>query len=467
MMVIKAHNSKPFFHFKQYLREPVHIAPLVMLRIIFGVVMLASMLRFIYKGWVYELYIQPKFYFTYFGFDWVKPLGEWGMYALFCILIISSLFILLGAFYKMSALIFFIGFTYVELIDKSNYLNHYYFISIISFLLVLVPAHRYFSIDVLRKPDIQISHIERWCILIFQLQLAIVYLYAGIAKLNYDWLFRAMPLSIWLPAKSHLPVVGNLFDEVWVAYFFSWFGAVYDLTIAFFLLIRKTRVYAYLCVIIFHVSTAVLFQIGMFPYIMVLITLIFFSENFHKKILDKIGNLIPQMFKKLFHFEVEKRDLLYTFAAAKRRLLAGILVFHFTFQIIFPFRHIFYPGELFWTEEGFRFSWRVMLIEKAGTAFFYVEDPETGRKGEIIPSDYLTKNQEKMMATQPDMILQFVKYLEKEFKNKGIKSPLIKVESYVSLNGSGSRPFIDSNIDLTKEKENFIAKKWILPFKGN
>jgi hypothetical protein len=52
-----------------------------------------------------------------------------------------------------------------------------------------------------------------------------VYFFAGVAKLNYDWLFRAMPLRIWLPPHIGLTLIGPLMDETWVAYAFSWFGA--------------------------------------------------------------------------------------------------------------------------------------------------------------------------------------------------------------------------------------------------
>ena len=149
----------------------------------------------------------------------------------------------------------------------------------------------------------------------------------------------------------------------------------------------------------------------------------------------------------------------------KEKLVLFVLGVYFILQLIIPWRYLFYPGNLFWTEQGYRFSWRVMLMEKAGTAFFYVQDPETGRESEIMNCDYLTKNQEKMMATQPDMILQFAHFLKKEYEQMGIKKPKVRVESYVTLNGSGSRMFLDSATDLTKEKENFLPKKWILPFK--
>src|SRR4051812_31127435 len=230
---------------RTFAEESVSIAPLAMFRILFGGMMLASILRFAGKGWIYKLYIKPVFYFSYYGFEWIKPLGDPGMYILFFIMGIAALFLMLGLFYRFSAVLFFLTFTYVELIDKTNYLNHYYFVSVVAFLLILVPAGNYFSIDTLRCPQKRNTHIPRLFILILQLQLGLVYFYAGLAKLNPDWLFDAMPLRIWLQAHTDLPLIGSLMDKVWIAYFFSWFGAIYDLSIPFLLLFRKTRGFAY------------------------------------------------------------------------------------------------------------------------------------------------------------------------------------------------------------------------------
>lgn len=448
---------------KTYFSQTTHIAPLAVFRVIFGGMMFASIIRFWLKGWIKTQYILPKLFFPFYGFEWIKPLGETGMYAVFAVMAVAALFVMLGLFYRFSAIAFFLLFTYVELIDKSNYLNHYYFVSIVSLLLILVPANRYFSLDVSRKPSLLVTQIPSWMVDIFKLQLGIVYFYAGIAKLNYDWLFRAMPLAIWLPAKSNLPLVGELLNYKFTAYFFSWFGAIYDILIPFFLFNKRTRKVAYIFVIVFHAATAIILPvIGMFPYIMILATLIFFSPEFHKMLIQQVVVIFSFWKKNLFN---HREDIGFTFSRPfAGKLLIGLLCLHFIVQIVFPFRYLLYPGNLFWTEQGYRFSWRVMLMEKGGTAFFYVKDATTGNKSEVVNSMYLTHQQEKMMATQPDMILQFAHFLAEDFKRNGYTNPQVRVESYVTLNGSGTKPFINSSIDLTKENESFVSKKWILPF---
>ena len=444
-----------------YLHIPTHIAPLAMFRVLFGFIMLVSILRFMIKGWVYEQYVAPEFYFTFYGFEWVRPWGEVGMYSIFVVMAIAALMVMLGAFYRVAIIVFFLCFTYVELIDKTNYLNHYYFVSLISFLLIWVPANRYFSLDVIRKPIIKIDKVPLWTIGIFKLQLAIVYFYAGVAKLNPDWMLHALPLKMWLPAGTHLPLIGSLLGYTWVAYAFSWFGAIYDLSIPFLLLNKRTRLLAYGAVVVFHLSTWILFPIGMFPFIMILATLIFFPAGFHLKMIAWIGRPFQKI--TLFH----RIPVRYAFpqpgALFKKLTVLGICIY-ILIQIVVPWRFLLYPGKLFWTEQGYRFSWRVMLMEKAGYVIFYIKDPKTGGVSEAYASDYLTPNQEKMMATQPDMILQYAHFLAGKYKEKGIANPEVRVAAYVTLNGTRSKLFIDPKKDLTTVKAGFRHKDWILPF---
>ncbi|MCW9708176.1 HTTM domain-containing protein [Fodinibius salsisoli] len=452
---------------QKYISSHISIAPLVVFRVLFGFIMLVSTIRFAFRGWIYELYIKPDFFFTYYGFDWVQPLGEWGMYTLFFVIGLSALCMMLGYRYRLFSVLFFLCFTYVELIDKTNYLNHYYFVSIISFLLMLVPAHRNFSLDVVRNPSLRLQKVPAWTINIFKLQLGLVYFFAGLAKLNPDWMLHALPLKIWLPAQSHLPLIGWLFEYEWSAFLFSWAGAFYDLTIVFFLLYKPTRWLAYIAVIAFHLMTYFLFQIGMFPFIMILCTLIYFSAEFHQRLIDwakKGWHFVARRSKQVSN---EYSTFAYQPSRLTKKVLATVLVIHFILQVLIPFRFLLYPGHLFWTEQGYRFSWRVMLMEKAGHTIYEVYNPETDRRWEAANYDFLTPNQEKMMATQPDMILQFAHYLENYYQDKGIKDPEIRVKAHVTLNNHKNKLLVDPSVDLTKVKRGFTPKYWLNPFNDN
>jgi len=442
---------------KTYFTKQTQAAPLAVFRVFFGVMMFVSIIRFWANGWIEKLYINPKFHFSYYGFDWVQPLGNF-TYILFAICALSALLVAVGFKYRVAIITFFLSFTYIELMDKTTYLNHYYFISCVSFLLLFLPANSYFSLDAKQKSEKASFYVPNWTIDSIKVMLAIVYLYAGLAKLNSDWLVKAMPLKIWLPSKYDIPFLGNLMQQEWVHYAFSWSGALYDLAIPFLLLYKRTRWVAFILVVVFHVLTRVLFPIGMFPFIMIVSALIFFDASVHHKILQFISKIF-----KIDKAEIDNK-IKTVFFQKKKNISKTIIAAFLLVQLIFPWRYLAYPGELFWTEEGYRFSWRVMLMEKAGYAQFKVKDSVTGKQFHVDNSDFLNTFQEKQMSFQPDFILEYAHFLGDHFASQGHKNLEVYVESYVALNGRLSQPFIDPTVDLLQEKESFKHKTWILEF---
>lgn len=427
---------------RRFLTAYTSATPLVVFRFAFGVMMFLSTLRFVLNGWVEQLYLQPRFFFTFYGFEWVKPLGEAGMYTVFSLLMLSSLLVAFGRFYRVSIIIFFLLFTYVELIDKSNYLNHYYFISLVSFLMCLLPAPS-------QHDSRQV--VPRWAVLAIQLQMAIVYFFAGAAKINSDWLLNAMPLKIWLEAKTHLPFIGPWLGEDWVAYVFSWCGMLFDISIAFFLFHRRTVWFAYAVVVVFHVLTAILFPgIGMFPFIMMVCATVFLPAEFHERIANAFS---------LNNYPKYSLSKLQTSRFSFSSFAPVALCIFFAIQLLLPLRSHIYPGNLFYHEQGYRFSWRVMLMEKAGMVFFKVRR-SNGQLFEVRAADYLTAQQEKQMSTQPDMILQFAHYLQKVYNTREVYA-----EAYVTVNGRGSQLLIDPDLNLCEVNDNFSNKNWVLAAK--
>lgn len=485
----------------KFFSNQTEAAPLAVFRISFGILLVISIIRFWANGWIEKLYLQPTFAFSYYGFEWVKPLGNY-TYLLFLICAISAILVTIGYKYRWAIISLFLSFTYIELMDKTTYLNHYYFISLVSFLLIFLPANAYFSVDAFRNEKKRFQKVPIWTSNVLKLMLFIVYFYAGLAKLNSDWLIEAMPLKIWLPSKYSLPILGDLFQMSWTHYAFSWAGALYDLSIPFLLYYKRTRILAFGLVVVFHVLTRVLFPIGMFPYVMIASALIFFDAGVHRRILSFLSRIwlcVHKFWTSSFHplspppagdslregklqakgfpplawggtdsqminriFDNGKAYQL-TQAFRKKATLV-ILVIFFLIQFVLPFRYLLYPGELFWTEEGYRFSWRVMLMEKAGYASFKIVDPDTGKRFYVNNSDFLTSFQEKQMATQADFIIAYAHSLEKHFKHTGIKNPEVYVESYVALNGRRSQAYIDPEQDLTKVQDSFRHKNWILTF---
>ena len=438
----------------KYLDKESNPYPLVVYRIGFGLLVMFSIVRFWYNGWIESLYLEPDFHFSFLGFSWVKPIGIY-TYFIFIICFISALFVMLGYKYRMAIITLFLSFTYIELMDKTTYLNHYYLVSSLSFLMIFLPCASYFALDSTNN-----RKVPKWTIDSLKLMLLIVYLYAGLAKINSDWLINAQPLKIWLKTKYTIPIIGEtLLQNNYTYYLFSWGGMLYDIFIPFLLLCRRTRFFAFIMVIVFHVLTRILFPaIGMFPVIMIFSCIIFFDNSTHKKILDLLKKILNRenRLKEVFTPYIHKYN---------RKLIPLFVSVFFLWQVLIPLRSFSYPGELFWTEQGYRFSWRVMLIEKAGYTTFKVVDNSSGNSELVDNSLYLSKFQEKQMSFQPDMIIEYAHYIGDTYKKKGFKDVSVYAESYVTLNGRPSQRFIDPEVDLYNEKINFKNKNWILPFK--
>jgi hypothetical protein len=321
--------------------------------------------------------------------------------------------------------------------------------------MIFLPANTSFSIDSYRSQK-KYQTVPHWCIDSIKLLLGIVYFYAGIAKLNSDWLLKAQPLKIWLPSKYDLPLIGeSLMQQEWFHFAMSWAGMLYDISIPFLLLYKRTRWFAFIVVVIFHVFTRILFPIGMFPFIMIVSTLIFFDAGIHQRFINGFNKVF-----KLKQTDVYREN--YKSKWNKSQLL--VVAAFFLIQLTLPFRYLAYKNELFWTEEGYRFSWRVMLMEKMGSTTFKIVNKKTKAFFYVDNSDFLTSFQEKQMGSQPDFILEYAHYLGDHFKSQGHQNIQVFAQSYVALNGRLSQAYINPKVDLYKEKESFKQKNWILPF---
>lgn len=432
--------------------RPVSGASVVVFRIAFGALMMWEVWRYYSKGWIERYYITPDFHFTYWGFEWVQPWPGIGMHIHFYVMGVFALFMMIGLFYRLSALGFFLTFTYIFLLEQARYLNHFYLISLIAFIMILVPAHRYFSVDAWIFPRKKNAFVPSWSLWILQFLVGVPYFYGGIAKLNHDWL-RGEPLSSWIYDSVDFPVIGQYFQEAWMGLFLSYSGLILDLLFVPLLLWKRTRVLGYIFVLAFNLTNAQLFSIGVFPWFMIAGSTIFFEPDWPETLLRKIGCTFsrsqhhPQSFGSLF---------------MKQCTTAFILMF-VLFQSIFPFRHLLYPGVVHWTEEGHRWAWHMKLRSKDAKGYFVVRDPVSKRVWEVDPDDHLTTRQERKMMTRPYLILYFAHYLDDLFRDNGYEDVEVYAHIHARLNDRKMQPFTDSTVDLSKEKHTLGSRHWIVP----
>jgi vitamin K-dependent gamma-carboxylase len=439
------------------LQRPVDLASLAAFRIGFGVLLLAATLRYFSHGWIAEYFLQPAHFFKYWGFGWVKPWPGAGMYVHFGLMALCALGVIVGYRYRISVIAYGLLFAYAHLIDKTNYLNHYYLVMCVCGLMACLPLSGMWSLDAGRDSRLARRDVPAWMLWALRAQFGIVYVFGGIAKLNADWLLRAQPLSIWLGRSSDVPLIGGALGTPAAAYAMSWSGALFDLSIVPLLLMRRTRPFAYVAVVAFHLLTARLFQLGMFPWFMICGATLFFEAEWPRRALAWPGSRLRLELPTANCQPAAGRD------TATANWALATLGIYFALQLAMPLRHWLYPGQVCWSEQGFRFSWNVMLMEKDGSVDFRVVEPSTGRVFHASPRDYFTPYQTAMMSPQPDMVLEAARVVAADFRARGVTEPAVYVDAFASVNGRPAQRLVDPRVDLARESDGLSNKTWILP----
>ncbi|MGV7221100.1 MAG: HTTM domain-containing protein [Nitrospinales bacterium] len=447
-----------------FLMRPVDSSSLGAFRFLFGILLAWKTLRLIMSGSINSIYIDRKYLFAYEFFPWLEPLPGDGMHYLFAIMGISALMLAIGFLYRLSAAFFLCSYTYIFLLEKSVYNNHDYFICLLAFLFFITNGQRWIALDLLLKrksaPETTINTIPYWNLFLFKSQIFFVYFYGGVAKINFDWL-KGEPMRHWLgniATKENTPgIVGKFMESEVGVYFFSYGGLIFDLCIGFLLIYKKTRLLGFGLILIFNLTNIWMFNIGLFPYLMIAATIIFIEPNTPRIIVQKFFPDAPRNDKNPIHKYAKQSAPIVLF-----------VVIYLAIQIVLPFRHWFYKGNVSWTEEGHNFAWHMKLRDKSNCRLsFLATNPGTGKTWPISAERYLVLRQYKEMCKRPHMILQFAHFLGKELESDGIKNPIIRARTLVSLNFHPPVALIDPTVDLTQaENSLFESAKWILPIKN-
>lgn len=456
---------------------PVDIASLVYFRIAFGTIMLWEVWRYFHHDWIAAYWIKPTFHFTFWGFGWVKPWPGEGMYLHFYALGLLAILIALGLFYRVSTTVFFLGFTYVFLLEKARYLNHFYLICLISFLLIFIPSHRAFSLDSLRRPRTRSDTAPVWGLWILRAQIGIVYFYGGLAKLDSDWLASA-PMREFLAARTDFPLIGPYFTREWMIDAFTYGGLLLDLLVVPLLLWKRTRAFGFLMATAFHLTNAKLFSIGIFPWFMIAATTLYFRPDWPRLLLRQVKNLGSKWLERRGPGKgapvgrkgptVARRS----FAPATEGISVGqrctlwLLALYLGLQVLLPLRHVLYPGSASWTEEGHKFSWRMMLRKKqAARVQLKITDPVSKQRFNVRPQDHLANWQEIKMSSHPDMIHQFVQYVAGKLRHQGYPRIQVQVWAEAALQDRELQLLIDPEVDLAAVERSLKPASWIMPMK--
>jgi hypothetical protein len=432
---------------ERFLTKRVDNSPLVVFRVFFGLLIALEAWGAIATGWVRRAFIEPEFTFHFIGFNFLQPLPGNGMYYYFAFMGSLGILIMLGYKYRLAIVGYATLWTSVYLMQKTSYNNHYYLLMLLLWIMCFLPAAKNFSLDAKRNPSIKKNSMPNWVNIFIILQLWMVYTYASVAKLYPDWL-NGRALEILMLGKKDFWLIGEGLQSHTVHLVIAYVGILFDGLVVPALLWKRTRKYALLFSIIFHIANSIIFHIGIFPFLSLAFILFFYPpQTVHSVFLKKWKTFYQGD-------EREKKVSKWGFA------LAGI---YLLFQLILPLRHWFIKDNVLWTEEGHRLSWRMMLRTKGGYINFMAEDKNTGERFRIPHKQYLSIKQQRTMPSKPDMIWQMAQFLKREYQEKG-KDISIYANGAIYINGGFYQPFIDAQVDLTQVQWSpFKHSPWILP----
>lgn len=502
---------------RRRLFEPVDAASLAVFRIAFGVLMLWEMWYFFEGNRLGELFLKPPFLFKFYGFGWVHPWPGIGLYVHFGVMALLAVLIAVGQWYRIAIVLFGLGFAYVFLLDQGIYLNHFYLICLVCLLMSFVAANRVFSVDAWQHPSIRVRTVPAWMLWMMRAQIGIVYFYAGLAKLNSDWL-GGEPMRSFLAVRGDAPIIGPYVESPVLISAFACGGLLFDLLVVPALLWRRTRAVAFACALVFHLLNAWQFDIDVFPWFMIAATTLFFSPDWPRRVLARWTGPIGE----------EAPPALPEPSTRRRRVTVALLGIYFAVQLLVPLRHVLYPGYTLWTMEGHRFAWRMLLgVKRTEVTFvvtaedgdrfwvvdpkqflppeevalmntsprlteqyaatlreewrkngfdrviirrepvptlFRVTEPKTGQAWTLSPVELgLPPTQADNMSGTPDMILQFAHWIARRMAELGHDTVEVRADGYVSLHGRPYQRLVDPDVDLAAQPRTLGPASWIVP----
>lgn len=430
---------------KSRLFAQIDNSPLIIFRIFFGFLLACETFGAILTGWVKENFIDVKLTFSHIGLEWLQPLPGNGMYFYFIAMGILGLLVMIGYKYRWTLGAYTILWGGVYFMQKTSYNNHYYLLLLVCIIMLMLPANTYASLDAKQNPQIKKLTMPAWCSWVMIAQVTIVYFFATIAKFYPDWLDGTFVRNL-MDRSVKNPFLHDIFTQKWFYLFISYSGIIFDLLIVPLLLIKRTRTIAFIASIIFHIFNSITLQIGIFPFFALSFVVFFYP---------------PEKIKEVF-FKRKPAITNCTTTYEYKNVLFYFFIPYFILQIALPLRHHFIEGDVLWTEEGHRLSWRMMLRSRNGYTRFKVVDKQTGDAEYFQPLKLLTPKQKGGMDTKPDMIWQFAQIIKKEYQKQG-KDVAVYASTKAAVNGRPLKTLIHPNTDLTAVKWDYFSHcDWIM-----
>jgi hypothetical protein len=402
--------------------EPVDARSLRVFRAGFGLILAAQLVRLHLTGWTAPLFLEPTFRFEYPALAFIPAIPSSLVVVVLAVGAASALLLGFsrGWSRRVAGFAFLACFLWLKSFDVTNYLNHDYLAFLLGVLLTVAPLDG--------------ATVPRWVLWLFRVQVGVVYVHAGLAKVNTEWLLHGRPLDGWFAANRSLPGLGHVLGVSFAPVIASWAACLYDLTIPFWLSMKRARPFAFVVVLGFHATTHALFDIGIFPFLMTLAATVFFEPSWPER----------------FGLALRGAQVGGVPSPPLAALIAGFVLF----QALFPLRSHFISDDVLWDEQGMRWSWKVMLREKNGSISYRVRAAGEVREWHVEPLDLLTPRQANEMSGQPDLIVQLARKIGRDAERRLSRPVEVFVDAMVSLNGRPPARLFRPDVDVLKLGRN-------------
>jgi vitamin K-dependent gamma-carboxylase len=440
---------------RQTLGDPVSAQSLAALRILFGAILTWDCIRYIQADRIRRYYVDVEMTFPYFGWDFIQPVAAPYIYWLWGLVGVSAALVMVGLFFRAAIITFILTFGYFFLLDRAQYLNHNYMVLLYAVLLALSPAGRAWSVDAWIRPRLAQPVIPRWPVAAVRLQTEIILIYAGIVKITDDWL-RGEPLREWTRDAVGQVWIAPIFQYEPVVLAAAWGTIALHILGAPLLLWHRTRPWIFVVYCAFHISNSMFFNIGIFPWLTIAVSTIFFAPDWPQRLLRRALGVFETLPPMPAPLPVRSSPI----PAA----LMAVLAVWFAVQVVLPQRQILFPNLVGWTGDGHRFSWRMRIYDRKAEGWFEVVSADGTQSWIVDPEEHLTHRQAETMLTRSDMIHDFARKIETIWMAKGHADPKVYAHVTMSLNSRPMQPFIDHTVDLTAVSYNLFAPDpWVVP----
>jgi vitamin K-dependent gamma-carboxylase len=180
-----------------------------------------------------------------------------------------------------------------------------------------------------------------WNYFLIKFQFFVLYFIAGCKKFSTEWLLEwqhsiSNLSSNWIFTPFRFVIGSEWTDQIMI----HWFAAVFDTSITFFLIYKKSRPMALLFCSTFHIMNSRLFNIGMFPWVCLVELPLFCEYEWPRRFWRKLKCSTASSTERTIANDknvTTKRTL-------KERFTTFLILIYCCLQLFLPFSHFITKG---------------------------------------------------------------------------------------------------------------------------